>query len=125
MLADETGSVIIGIQDGAQPVVDVLGQFCSQWGSEPGQARSAFLWERPCVAIGPQSGPRFQRHCTACRGRFAALSRHKAAPTGARAIHVNRTRPRNQLRSRTQNSVAPATAAGIISTFTPGIISAR
>ncbi len=31
----------------------------------------------------------------------------------------------DQLRSRTQNNVAPATAAGIISTFTPGIISAR
>jgi hypothetical protein len=31
----------------------------------------------------------------------------------------------SQLRSRTQNNVAPATAAGIISTFTPGIISAR
>ena len=31
----------------------------------------------------------------------------------------------SQLRSRTQNNVAPATAAGIISTFTPGIINAR
>ena len=32
---------------------------------------------------------------------------------------------RAQVRSRTQNNVAPATAAGIISTLTPGIISAR
>ncbi|PTU51143.1 hypothetical protein DBB42_15555 [Pseudomonas plecoglossicida] len=53
-------------------------------------------------------------------GRSAALSRHKAAPTGGRARSE-----RDQLRSRTQNNVAPATAAGIISTLTSGIISAR
>ncbi|RFP98913.1 hypothetical protein D0O09_25490 [Pseudomonas putida] len=53
-------------------------------------------------------------------GRSAALSRHKAAPTGGRARFE-----RDQLRSRTQNNVAPATAAGIINTFTSGIISAR
>jgi len=32
VLADETGSVIIGIQDGVQPVVDVVGQFSSRLG---------------------------------------------------------------------------------------------
>ncbi len=59
-------------------------------------------------------------------GRSAALSRHKAAPTvtGHGKRNVQRAES-DQLRSRTQNNVAPATAAGIISTFTPGIISAR
>ncbi len=33
--------------------------------------------------------------------------------------------PKTYCRSRTQNNVAPATAAGIIKTFTPGISSAR
>ena len=40
------------------------------------------MWERPCVAKGPGSGPRISASCIDCWGRFAALSRHKAAPTG-------------------------------------------
>ena len=69
---------------------------------------------------GRRAAPGIKHQCTNCWGRFAALSRHKAAPTGGRARS-----DRDQLRSRTQNNVAPATAAGIISTFTSGIINAR
>ncbi|PLU86795.1 hypothetical protein CXG45_02505 [Pseudomonas plecoglossicida] len=32
---------------------------------------------------GCAAAPGFQRRCTNCRGCFAALSRHKAAPTGS------------------------------------------
>ncbi len=39
------------------------------------------LWERPCVAKGPRSGPGNLALEQRSRGRCAALSRHKAAPT--------------------------------------------
>ena len=40
-----------------------------------------FLWERPCVAMGGEAPPELQLRSMSRRGRFAALSRHKAAPT--------------------------------------------
>ncbi|OUS87833.1 hypothetical protein CBP05_02760 [Pseudomonas putida] len=43
-------------------------------------------WRDPCGSglasrKGCTAAPGFQRRCKQCRGRFAALSRHKAAPT--------------------------------------------
>ena len=42
---------------------------------------SRFLWERPCVANGPQSGPANHAAKLQSWGRFAPQSRHRAAPT--------------------------------------------
>ncbi|WP_313430793.1 hypothetical protein, partial [Pseudomonas sp.] len=46
--------------------------------------RKRTLWERPCVAKGPQSGPGDICWEAEIWGRYATLSRHKAAPTKKR-----------------------------------------
>jgi hypothetical protein len=74
------------------------GSFPAGWGSKA--LDSAVMH----MLLGPRCGP------------FATQGRAYGGP---------RMRAGDQLRSRTQNSVAPATAAGIISTFTTGTISAR
>ncbi|PYC22178.1 hypothetical protein DMX06_10935 [Pseudomonas mosselii] len=40
------------------------------------------MWERPCVAKGAHSAPRLRASIEIAGGCCAALSRHKAAPTG-------------------------------------------
>ena len=59
-----------------------------------------------------------------CEEAIAAVKPYRPLRS-TRLLLQGRVHLGSQLRSRTQNNVAPATAAGIISTFTPGIISAR
>ncbi|RFQ04200.1 hypothetical protein D0O09_07385 [Pseudomonas putida] len=48
-----------------------------------GLCRSGLVSRKCCKAA-----PGLQRRCINCRGRFAALSRHKAAPTGYRSSQL-------------------------------------